>query len=91
MAKDLECLICRLRYSKQEVLAEVYCIETFVCYHCYAHMQSQPHHVSCFGKPTVILKTMGDKKLLGYNPKADVCQRICPDRKLCSKVVCGLS
>ena len=84
--KVLECLLCKERYSQADIEAGLYQLETFVCSFCYAKMQKQPHHVSCFGKPTYILP---NKRLFGYNPNTPECARWCPDRKVCSRIIKG--
>lgn len=83
--KALECLICTLRYSFDDILCGVYNIETFVCSHCYAEMQQKPHAQSCFGKPTVIL--LNGKRDLGYDIKAKECRDVCVDRSMCQRIV----
>lgn len=83
--KELECILCRKRYSLDDILKGAYRLETMVCSFCYASLQKQPYDISCFGKPTVILPN--NQKLLGYSPKAPECQRFCPDRKVCALVM----
>lgn len=83
----LECLLCTRRYSKEEILQGRYQPETLICSRCYAKMQKSPHHISCFGKPTVILPS--GKHLWGYNPRTATCRTICPDHKICARVFFG--
>jgi hypothetical protein len=83
--KALECLLCRKRYSREEILAGLYRLETFVCSSCYVKKQEQPHAKCCFGKPTFILKNR--KVLRGYEPEAIECQELCQDREVCRILV----
>lgn len=83
--KALECIICTLRFSSEDVHNGVYNIQTFVCSYCYAEMQQKPHYQSCFGKPTFIL--LNGKRELGYDPNARECRDSCPDRVLCQRIV----
>lgn len=83
--KALECLLCTLRFSIDDILSGAYNIETFICSLCYAEMQQKPHEQNCFGKPTFIL-TSG-KHALGYEPIAKECQDVCPDRMICKRIV----
>ena len=86
-SKVLECLLCQQRYSMEDIRNGLYQLETLVCSACYAKMQRQPHHISCFGKPTFIL--LNGKHLYGYNPKAEECRTKCPDRRVCSRIILG--
>lgn len=77
--KVLECLLCAERYSRADVAAGLYRMETFICSLCYERMQTAPYDVSCFGKPTF----EGLRRQLGYDLKAQECCELCPDRKVC--------
>ena len=81
----LECLTCRERYSREDVLSGLYQIVTKVCSNCYGRMQASPHNVSCFGKPTTIMPD--GSKLLGYESESQECRITCPDGALCAAVV----
>ncbi len=83
--KGLECLLCFVRYSFNDVLEGLYQLETMVCSKCYALMQAGPYRISCFGKPTIIFQN--GKRLYGYNPKAEECSHLCPDRNICRRIV----
>jgi hypothetical protein len=85
----IECLLCKDRYSKSDVENGLYQLEPMVCSKCYLALQRQPHHISCFGKPTYI--TPDGKRLYGYNPNTPECARWCPDRKVCRRLVPGTS
>ena len=87
-AKVLECLLCRQRYSHDDVASHRYWMETKVCSLCYCAMQSKPHHVSCFGKPTKLVEG-NSRRLYGYNPNSPECSRWCPDREVCRRLVPG--
>lgn len=81
----VECLLCMERYTKADIEAGLYWIETLVCSKCYAKMQQSSHPVSCFGKPTFILEN--GKRLYGYNGCVEPCKSVCPDRKICRRIV----
>ncbi len=81
----LECVVCKKRFSVSEVASGVYCLETMVCYFCYAAMQAKPHSSCCFGKPTTILEN--GKKILGYDARAEECKNLCPDRIPCRRII----
>jgi hypothetical protein len=83
--KALECRICYLHYSVEDILSGLYRLETMICGFCYANMQRKPHRISCFGKPDVIRPD--GKRLAGYNPEARECKSLCPDRILCAQIV----
>lgn len=83
----LECLQCKQRYSEQDVAAGAYRLETMVCSYCYAQMQRAPYAVSCFGKPMQVLPS--GKREHGWNPGAEECRRLCPDREVCRLVMIG--
>ena len=80
----IECVVCTIRYSLADIESGLYSLHTGVCSRCYAKMQKQPHHVSCFGKPSV---ANSKGKQLGYNPKAIECKQLCPDRSICRSIV----
>ena len=82
--KALECLTCRARYSRDDVLSGLYQISTKVCGECYARMQAAPHSVSCFGKPTTVMPD--GSRLPGYDADAVECRELCPDAALCASV-----
>ncbi len=82
--KVIECLTCRERYSREDVLSGLYQITTKVCGECYSKMQASPHTVSCFGKTTAV--QLDGTRLLGYDPDARECRELCPDAKLCASV-----
>lgn len=84
----LECLLCEQRFSRQEIERGEYRLETMICSYCYARMQRAPYERCCFGKPTLI--QLDGKRLYGYNPKAEECERICPDRVVCRLIVLGV-
>lgn len=86
--KHLECLICEERYSREDVLAGEYQIETHVCSRCYGRMQRQSYSKSCFGKPTLV---DGNFNVIGrgYSTLATECLSICPDRKICRRIITG--
>ena len=84
-SKLLECLRCQRRYSRSEIVAGLYRLETMVCSYCYAALQKAPHAVCCFGKPTTIL--LDGTKLLGYDPACPECRNLCPDSALCALIV----
>lgn len=83
-AKALECLLCKERYSREDVLSGLYQITTKVCSHCYGRMQAAPHAVSCFGKPDFVMPD--GARLLGYSAEAHECRDLCPDRAMCASV-----
>ena len=83
--KALECLICTVRYSLEDILDGTYQLETWVCSSCYAEMQRKPHEQSCFGKPTFVM--LDGKRELGYDSECRDCKDLCPDRVICQKVV----
>lgn len=82
--RALECSVCAARYSREDILSDLYQITTKVCSECYARMQAAPHGVHCFGKPDFIL--FDGARLLGYSRTARECQELCPDRALCAAV-----
>ena len=82
--KALECLICRARYSREDVLNGLYQLATKVCSLCYGRMQASPHASGCFGKTDMI--QIDGTRLLGYSPDAVECRDLCPDRTLCASV-----
>lgn len=82
----LECLLCRLRYSKADILSGRYQLSTNICSLCYAKMQAAPCSQSCFGKVTRVIMP-GGERVFGYHPKAVECGELCPDRKICQKIV----
>jgi hypothetical protein len=83
--KSLECRLCYSRYSLADIMNGTYNLETYICSYCYADMQRKPHPQSCFGKPTFIL--LDGTRLPGYDPEARDCNRLCPDRELCKRIV----
>jgi hypothetical protein len=83
-AKALECLICRVRYSREDVLSGLYQLATKICGHCYGRMQASPHAVCCFGKPDLV--QIDGTRLLGYSPDAVECRELCPDSAQCASV-----
>lgn len=68
----MECVLCQQRYSEQDVLRYEYFVHTNICYICYLSMMSDP--ATCFGKKGPVRT---------WNPKAEACRSICPDRKVC--------
>jgi hypothetical protein len=74
------CLLCSKRYSVQDVQEGRYFASTGVCMSCYEEMAKKPISASCFGK-----KTVGQQ--FGYNSRAIVCAKICPDREVCKQFV----
>ena len=86
-SKALECLLCRERYSEQDISNHMFWVETRICSACYAAMQRPDRRRSCFGKPTVRLPS--GKVLHAYNPRSEECRRICPDRKICALIMLG--
>jgi len=82
--KSLECLLCRRRYSLNDIAKGNYQIETKICSPCYLIMQEAPREKSCFGKPGVLLPD--GTKLYGYDPVVKECQELCPDRLVCRKL-----
>ena len=83
--KALECRICLIRHSREDILRGNYQLQTFICSFCYAQMQNRPYEQSCFGKPTLVL--LNGKRLLGYDPEAPECQSLCQDRDICRRIV----
>lgn len=83
--KVLECLLCENKYSKEDIEKGNFQIATLICSFCYARMQNMPYEKSCFGKPSLI--ALNGKKYFGYNPKAEECSRLCPDRSVCRRIV----
>ncbi len=83
--KVLECLVCRRRYSRNDVEDGLYWVETFTCSLCYADMQRQPYRRSCFGKPTVV-DERGRVVERGHDPKAVECSTLCLDRNVCARL-----
>jgi hypothetical protein len=81
----LECLLCQAKYSRVQILAGEYDSETLVCSKCYAIMQKMPHEKSCFGKPS--MRFLSGKVQQGYDAAAVECNRICPDRTVCRKII----
>jgi hypothetical protein len=89
-SKILECLLCLRRYSREDILAGLYRLETLICSPCYAKMQGQAltpacYARSCFGKPSIMI--FGGRRLRGYNPAAKECNKLCPDREVCRRVI----
>lgn len=84
----LECLLCERRYSRRDVVEGRYWTETLVCSLCYAKMQSKPHQLCCFGKPTMA-NFNSLKPLPGYSPKSRECRQLCPDRNVCAHIILG--
>lgn len=81
----LSCLLCKRRYSRQDVEEGRYWPQTFVCSFCYARMQQAPIQVSCFGKTAEVNHRTGHREL-GYDPEALECREVCPDREVCRRV-----
>ena len=84
--QSVECLLCARRYSEIDILEGRYWLETMVCSECYADMQKKPHELSCFGKPTWV-NYWPHKKLLGWWPESEECSLLCPDRKVCARIM----
>jgi hypothetical protein len=81
---SLECLLCKERYSREDVLDGTYQLSTLVCSPCYGKMQRKPHEQSCFGKPSMVVNRRIAKH--GYSAEAPECSKLCPDRKVCAKL-----
>jgi hypothetical protein len=86
--KSLECLRCTERYSKKDILEGRYWLETLICSKCYMNMQRAPHSVSCFGKPSVMISDV--KKIQGFDLEMIECRELCPDRKICEKIMLSI-
>jgi hypothetical protein len=84
----LECLLCERQFSHADIVEGRYWIETLICSQCYAEMQSKPHQLHCFGKPTM-MNFNSLKPLLGYSPQAKECRQLCPDRNICAHIIQG--
>jgi hypothetical protein len=78
----LECVRCAQRYNVGAFYQNNYQLETYVCSYCYREMQLAAHEVCCFGKPSYKLRA-GQRRLYGFDPNAEECAFICPDRELC--------
>ena len=79
----LECSACGRELSVKAAEDGMYDLSAMVCGYCYAAWQNMPYEVSCFGKPTMMQKP----KKLGFDPEAEECQRHCPDRIACARVL----
>jgi len=86
--KSLECLRCMERYSKKDILEGRYWLETLICSKCYLSMQKAPHSISCFGKPSIAISET--KKIQGFDLDMIECRELCPDRKICEKVMLSI-
>lgn len=84
-AKVIECAVCSVRYSLRDVDAGDFQIDTLVCSACYRKMQLMDYSKSCFGKPTK--RTPGGRVYWGFDPAADECSHLCPDRAACRRVM----
>lgn len=65
----LRCVLCPERFTLDDAVAGRYFIQTLICRACYERLRAKPYALSCFGK--------------GYDSQDEVCQHICPDRKIC--------
>jgi hypothetical protein len=81
----VECSICTRGYGPSDIESGLYFLDAMVCSHCYAAMQRKPPEASCFGKPTQVRPM----RILGYDPRAEECRALCPDRKACRLAVMG--
>ena len=81
----LGCLLCKHRFSRQDIADGLYWPQTYICSSCYARLQQAPLDVSCFGKWTEVDAYTGHQHL-GYDAKALECRKVCPDREVCKKV-----
>ncbi len=88
MTARVECVECKKSFTRTEVLEGLWSPETLVCSYCYARLQKSPHSISCFGKPTQVDRR-GKLIGLGYDSKAEECRSLCPDRKICKRIVLG--
>ena len=86
-AKVLECLLCKERYSLEDIKQGNYHISTFVCSACYRRRQNMPYEKSCFGKPSIILN--GKYIHYGYSEEQPECKSLCLDRAVCRRVARG--
>lgn len=84
----LKCVICNGSYGKGDVEEGKFSPDTLVCLSCYESMANAPRAMSCFGKGTIIIQATGERKL-GYDPRAQECKDLCPDRKICVRFVLG--
>ena len=84
----MECLLCERTFNRDEIERGLLDVYTLVCSYCYKALQERPYAASCFGKPTVLLPS-GERTAVGYSLTAPECQRWCPDRFVCRKVVYG--
>jgi len=85
----LSCLLCKRRYSEEDVRHGLYWPQTYICSRCYGRMQAAPYEVSCFGKPTEVDMCTGRKRL-GYDSRSLECNRLCPDRDICALVFAAI-
>ena len=86
-AKVLECLLCKERYSQEDIKQGLYQISTFICSTCYRRRQRMPYEKSCFGKPSIIFN--GKYIHYGYSEEQPECKSLCPDRIVCRRIAQG--
>jgi len=68
-SKVFRCVVCNNRFSEKDFEELRFYPSTGVCHFCYKDAQKDSE--TCFGK----------KKF--WSEKAVVCQKICPDRRIC--------
>ena len=85
----VQCVLCEREFTPEQIQEGLLDLGTMVCGYCYLAMQKKSYAASCFGKPTVYRMIGGKPEFIyvGYHPQAVECQRWCPDRKVCRKVV----
>lgn len=88
----VECVLCKSRYTEEDIARGRFWIETLICTPCYARLQGDDlsesaYARSCFGKPCLVL--LSGKRLFGYNPKSVECRSLCRDRSVCRRVLSG--
>lgn len=80
--KVLRCLICRNKFTEEDVKTLTFFPETSGCYNCYKELSESPFSRTCFGKLNVV--ESGVIRHFGYDPIASIdCSFHCPHRKIC--------
>ena len=76
MAQNLPCVICAEPQSLDDIGIK-WSIATGVCYACYEAGRKLPDDEWCFASPEA------------YDEKDETCRDLCPDRKICRRVIAG--
>ena len=76
MAVKIPCAVCSKKFALDQVGRGLF-ITTGVCAECYYYAQKLPAKIWCFASEEA------------YDEDSTACRELCPDRKICRKVLQG--